>query len=132
MPGFSKRPVRRRTFVLGSAAAAASARPRRPARPSASAAAFGCTDDGSHCDGAVANRHQPMCVRPMFGDEGRAMRITTTPSSKRITTPPSPKATDLAARTAARGPSDALRREMAGGPWRRLGRSRLTWRSECR
>ena len=48
MSGSANRPVRRRTFVLGSAAAAGSAALAGPLAPSASAAAFGYSDDGSN------------------------------------------------------------------------------------
>ncbi|MGW0331065.1 rhamnogalacturonan lyase B N-terminal domain-containing protein [Streptomyces sp. NPDC003011] len=48
MSGSVNRPVRRRTFVLGTAAAAGSAALAGPLAPSASAAAFGYTDDGSN------------------------------------------------------------------------------------
>ncbi|MGX1273075.1 rhamnogalacturonan lyase B N-terminal domain-containing protein [Streptomyces phaeoluteigriseus] len=44
----SQRPVRRRTFVLGTAAAAGTAALAGPLAAPASAAAFGHTDDGSH------------------------------------------------------------------------------------
>ncbi|MGV9555726.1 rhamnogalacturonan lyase B N-terminal domain-containing protein [Streptomyces sp. NPDC003401] len=44
----SHRPVRRRTFVLGTAAAAGTAALAGPLAAPASAAAFGWTDDGSH------------------------------------------------------------------------------------
>ncbi|MEU8653444.1 rhamnogalacturonan lyase B N-terminal domain-containing protein [Streptomyces sp. NPDC048737] len=44
----SHRPVRRRTFVLGAAAAAGTAALAGPLAAPASAAAFGWTDDGSH------------------------------------------------------------------------------------
>ncbi|WP_330263683.1 rhamnogalacturonan lyase B N-terminal domain-containing protein [Streptomyces griseorubiginosus] len=43
------RPVGRRTFVLGTAAAAGTAALAGPLAPSASAAGFGYTDDGSNC-----------------------------------------------------------------------------------
>jgi rhamnogalacturonan endolyase len=48
MSGSVHRPVRRRAFVLGTAAAAGSAALAGPLAPSASAAAFGYTDDGSN------------------------------------------------------------------------------------
>ncbi|GGN95649.1 hypothetical protein GCM10011579_096340 [Streptomyces albiflavescens] len=48
MSGPLNRPVRRRTFVLGSAAAAGSAALAGPLAESASAASFGWSDDGSH------------------------------------------------------------------------------------
>ncbi|WP_406174712.1 rhamnogalacturonan lyase B N-terminal domain-containing protein [Streptomyces sp. NBC_00996] len=48
MSGSLNRPVRRRTFVLGSAAAAGSAAPAGPLAESASAASFGWRDDGSN------------------------------------------------------------------------------------
>ncbi|MFJ1968681.1 rhamnogalacturonan lyase B N-terminal domain-containing protein [Streptomyces sp. NPDC087903] len=48
MSGSVNRPVRRRTFVLGSAAAAGSAALAGPLAPTASAAGFGWSDDGSH------------------------------------------------------------------------------------
>jgi rhamnogalacturonan endolyase len=47
MSGSANRPVRRRTFVLGTAAAAGSAALAGPLARSASAAGFGYTDDGS-------------------------------------------------------------------------------------
>ncbi|GCB45056.1 rhamnogalacturonan lyase B N-terminal domain-containing protein [Streptomyces sp. NL15-2K] len=47
MSGSANRPVRRRTFVLGTAAAAGSAALAGPLAQSASAASFGYTDDGS-------------------------------------------------------------------------------------
>ncbi|WP_406472279.1 rhamnogalacturonan lyase B N-terminal domain-containing protein [Streptomyces sp. NBC_01615] len=48
MSGSAPRPVRRRTFVLGSAAAAGSAALAGPLATTASAASFGYTDDGSN------------------------------------------------------------------------------------
>ncbi|MCX4765761.1 polysaccharide lyase family protein [Streptomyces sp. NBC_01275] len=48
MSGSDSHTVRRRTFVLGTAAAAGSAALAGPLAPSASAAAFGYTDDGSN------------------------------------------------------------------------------------
>ncbi|WP_210584468.1 rhamnogalacturonan lyase B N-terminal domain-containing protein [Streptomyces sp. GESEQ-35] len=48
MSGSANRPVRRRTFVLGTAAAAGSAALAGPLAETASAAAFGWSDDGSH------------------------------------------------------------------------------------
>lgn len=48
MSGSVNRPVRRRTFVLGTAVAAGSAALAGPLAPSASAAGFGYTDDGSN------------------------------------------------------------------------------------
>jgi len=48
MSGSVNRPVRRRTFVLGTAAAAGSAALAGPLAPTASAAGFGYTDDGSN------------------------------------------------------------------------------------
>ncbi|MEU9212591.1 rhamnogalacturonan lyase B N-terminal domain-containing protein [Streptomyces sp. NPDC048415] len=48
MSGSVPRPVRRRTFVLGSAAAAGSAALAGPLATTASAASFGYTDDGSN------------------------------------------------------------------------------------
>ncbi|WP_369263352.1 rhamnogalacturonan lyase B N-terminal domain-containing protein [Streptomyces sp. R35] len=48
MSGSAPRPVRRRTFVLGTAAAAGSAALAGPLATTASAASFGYTDDGSN------------------------------------------------------------------------------------
>ncbi|MGR6973488.1 rhamnogalacturonan lyase B N-terminal domain-containing protein [Streptomyces cynarae] len=48
MPGTDPRPVRRRTFVLGTAAAAGTAALAGPLAPRASAASFGWSDDGSN------------------------------------------------------------------------------------
>ncbi|MFJ9726463.1 rhamnogalacturonan lyase B N-terminal domain-containing protein [Streptomyces sp. NPDC101209] len=48
MSDTANRPVGRRTFVLGSAAAAGTAALAGPLAPSASAAGFGWSDDGSH------------------------------------------------------------------------------------
>ncbi|GAA4052958.1 rhamnogalacturonan lyase B N-terminal domain-containing protein [Streptomyces shaanxiensis] len=48
MSGSANRPVRRRTFVLGTAAAAGAAAVAGPLAGSASAAAFGWSDDGSN------------------------------------------------------------------------------------
>lgn len=48
MSGSDSRPVRRRAFVLGTAAAAGSAALAGPLAPTASAAAFGWSDDGSN------------------------------------------------------------------------------------
>ncbi|MFF9281651.1 rhamnogalacturonan lyase B N-terminal domain-containing protein [Streptomyces griseosporeus] len=48
MPGSVNRPVRRRTLVLGSAAAAGAAALGGPLAPAASAAGFGWSDDGTH------------------------------------------------------------------------------------
>ncbi|MEV6168773.1 rhamnogalacturonan lyase B N-terminal domain-containing protein [Streptomyces sp. NPDC051954] len=48
MSGSANRPVRRRTFVLGTAAAAGSATLAGPLAETASAAAFGWSDDGSN------------------------------------------------------------------------------------
>ncbi|MFF9280279.1 rhamnogalacturonan lyase B N-terminal domain-containing protein [Streptomyces griseosporeus] len=48
MPGSVNRPVRRRTLVLGSAAAAGAAALGGPLAPAASAAGFGWSDDGAH------------------------------------------------------------------------------------
>lgn len=48
MPGSVNRPVRRRTFVLGSAAAAGAAALGGPLAPTASAAGFGWSDDGAN------------------------------------------------------------------------------------
>jgi rhamnogalacturonan endolyase len=48
MSGSAPRPVRRRTFVFGTAAAAGSAALAGPFAPTASAASFGYTDDGSN------------------------------------------------------------------------------------
>ncbi|MET7452077.1 rhamnogalacturonan lyase B N-terminal domain-containing protein [Streptomyces sp. NPDC005574] len=48
MSGSPNRPVRRRTFVLGTAAGAGSAALAGPLAPAASAAGFGWSDDGSH------------------------------------------------------------------------------------
>ncbi|BAC69819.1 rhamnogalacturonase B precursor [Streptomyces avermitilis] len=48
MSGSPNRPVRRRTFVLGGAAAAGTAALAGPLAPPASAAGFGYTDDGSN------------------------------------------------------------------------------------